>query len=52
MPPALTWTMPSESIVHTIEGNTNGKGERDSLSGDGVWQKGRAMNLIRGVIRL
>ena len=44
--------LPSETVVHTIEGNTNGKGERDSTSGDGVWLKKRDMKLIRGVIRL
>lgn len=36
----------------TIEGNTNGKGERDSLSGDGVWRKIRAKSLARDFIRI
>lgn len=38
--------------VNTVEGNTNGKGERDSESGDGVWRKTRAVGLVRGYIRL
>lgn len=39
-----------DSIV-TVEGNTNNKGERDSLSGDGVWKKTRHWKLIRTLIR-
>lgn len=39
------------SIV-TVEGNTNGKGERDSESGDGVWQKTRARSLVKSFIRI
>jgi hypothetical protein len=39
-----------ENII-TVEGNTNGKGERDSLSGDGVWKKTRNYKLIRTLIR-
>lgn len=39
-----------ENII-TVEGNTNNKGERDSLSGDGVWQKTRNHKLIRSLIR-
>lgn len=35
-----------------VEGNTNGKGERDSTSGDGVWQKERARSLAKVFIRL
>ena len=35
----------------SIEGNTNGKGERDSESGDGVWEKERAVSLVRNFIR-
>lgn len=38
--------------IHTIEGNTNGKGERDSQSGDGVWRKVRNINLVRAYIRV
>lgn len=37
--------------IRCIEGNTNGRGERDSESGDGVWRKTRAENLVRGYIR-
>lgn len=39
-------------IIHTTEGNTNGKGLRDSLSGDGVWPKDRERQLARTFIRL
>lgn len=39
-----------DNIV-TVEGNTNGKGDRDSLSGDGVWKKTRNYKLIRALIR-
>ena len=35
----------------TIEGNTNGRGDRDSVSGDGVWEKTRAKKLVRNFIR-
>lgn len=39
-----------ENII-TVEGNTNTKGDRDSLSGDGVWQKVRNHKLIRTLLR-
>ncbi|MGI9086812.1 MAG: peptidoglycan-binding protein [Chthoniobacterales bacterium] len=35
----------------TIEGNTNGRGDRDSVTGDGVWEKTRPRNLLRNFIR-
>lgn len=35
----------------SIEGNTNGRGDRDSLTGDGVWEKVRSKNLVRRFIR-
>ncbi len=35
----------------SIEGNTNGQGDRDSVSGDGVWSKDRAVSLVRNFIR-
>ncbi|HEY0725441.1 MAG TPA: peptidoglycan-binding protein, partial [Pyrinomonadaceae bacterium] len=35
----------------TIEGNTNGCGARDSVTGDGVWEKTRAKSLVRKFIR-
>lgn len=38
--------------IETVEGNTNGKGERDSESGDGVWQKRRKRSLAKCFIRL
>ncbi|MDF3011984.1 MAG: hypothetical protein K0Q78_188 [Cellvibrio sp.] len=38
--------------LRTIEGNTNGKGERDSESGDGVWVKHRDPELTRSYIRI
>jgi hypothetical protein len=37
--------------IRTIEGNTNGRGERDSESGDGVWLKERAPTLTKSYIR-
>jgi hypothetical protein len=36
----------------TLEGNTNGKGERDSTSGDGVWKKIRKKSLVKDLIRI
>lgn len=44
--------LPNEDVIHTIEGNTNGKGERDSVTGDGVWKKVRKTNLVKKYIRL
>lgn len=38
--------------VRTIEGNTNGKGERDSETGDGVWIKERDRKLTKSYIRI
>lgn len=38
--------------ITTIEGNTNGKGERDSASGDGVWRKERNFKLVQKYIRI
>jgi len=38
--------------IEAIEGNTNGKGDRDSTSGDGVWRKTRARGLAKQFIRL
>ena len=38
--------------IETIEGNTNGKGERDSESGDGVWKKTRRKTLVKDLIRI
>jgi GH24 family phage-related lysozyme (muramidase) len=35
----------------SIEGNTNGRGDRDSVTGDGVWEKKRAKSLVRKFIR-
>ena len=40
------------SSIVTIEGNTNGKGERDSESGDGVWRKTRKKTLVKDLIRI
>lgn len=42
----------SSQSIQTVEGNTNGKGARDSTSGDGVWLKKRARTLARNFIRL
>lgn len=38
--------------IEVCEGNTNGRGERDSESGDGVWRKFRQRSLVRAFIRL
>lgn len=38
--------------LRTIEGNTNGAGDRDSDTGDGVWEKRRDPALVRCLIRL
>lgn len=38
--------------IKTIEGNTNVKGDRDSVTGDGVWEKQRNTNLVRAYIRI
>lgn len=40
------------NFIETIEGNTNGKGERDSEAGDGVWRKKRHKTIVRAYIRL
>lgn len=39
-------------FIETVEGNTNGKGERDSDSGDGVWLKKRHRSLTKCYVRL
>jgi hypothetical protein len=44
--------LPGKDYIETVEANTNGKGERDSESGDGVWKKLRKTNLVRAYIRL
>lgn len=38
--------------IETVEGNTNGKGDRDSVSGDGVWKKTRHVSLVKAFIRI
>lgn len=38
--------------IKTIEGNTNGQGDRDSESGDGVWEKQRIPSLTKSYIRI
>jgi len=38
--------------IVTVEGNTNGKGDRDSESGDGVWRKIRRKTLAKNFIRI
>jgi hypothetical protein len=42
---------PSRALV-TVEGNTNGQGTRDSVSGDGVWDKKRVPSLAKSYIRI
>lgn len=42
-----------ESVyIETIEGNTNGHGDRDSIVGDGVWKKTRHVGTVKAFIRL
>jgi hypothetical protein len=38
-----------KSKIKTNEGNTNGKGDRDSESGDGVWEKQRMPSLQHSI---
>ena len=38
--------------IEVCEGNTNGRGERDSESCDGVWRKFRQRSLVKAFIRL
>jgi len=38
--------------IQVVEGNTNGTGARDSVSGDGVWLKTRNTNLVKNYIRI
>lgn len=42
----------SPGTITTVEGNTNGKGERDSVTGDGVWRKTRSTSLVRRYIKM
>lgn len=44
--------LPGKDYIVTVEGNTNGKGDRDSATGDGVWRKTRKTNLVKAYIRL
>lgn len=44
--------LPGKDYIETIEGNTNGKGDRDSITGDGVFKKYRKTNLVRAYIRI
>lgn len=44
--------LPGKDYIVTVEGNTNGKGERDSVSGDGVWRKERKTSLVKNYIRI
>lgn len=41
-----------EKDFQCVEGNTNGRGTRDSTSGDGVWLKTRTPSLVRNYIRI
>lgn len=43
---------PNESTIVCCEGNTNGRGARDSESGDGVWKKIRATSLVKCYVRI
>lgn len=43
---------PDGDYILTVEGNTNGRGERDSEGGDGVWRKRRHRSLVQKYIRI
>jgi hypothetical protein len=45
-------TADAGDTILTIEGNTNGRGDRDSVSGDGVWRKERARGLVKTFLRI
>lgn len=42
----------ARGMIQTIEGNTNGRGDRDSASGDGVWRKQRHWSLAKSLVRI
>ena len=42
----------SDGRFQCVEGNTNGRGTRDSTSGDGVWLKTRSPSLVRNFVRI
>ena len=42
----------SNGSFQCVEGNTNGRGTRDSKSGDGVWLKTRSASLVRNFVRI
>jgi hypothetical protein len=42
----------NKQSIQCVEGNTNGKGDRESESGDGVWLKRRNISLARCFIRI
>lgn len=42
----------SDGKFQCVEGNTNGRGTRDSTSGDGVWLKTRSPSLVRNFVRI
>jgi hypothetical protein len=42
----------SGDYIETVEGNTNGRGDRDSESGDGVWRKRRHHSLVKCYLRM
>jgi hypothetical protein len=45
-------TKVGENNFQCVEGNTNGRGTRDSTSGDGVWLKTRTASLVRNYVRI
>jgi hypothetical protein len=42
----------SDGRFQCVEANTNGRGTRDSTSGDGVWLKTRSPSLVRNFVRI
>jgi hypothetical protein len=45
-------TKAGDKSFQAVEGNTNGRGTRDSTSGDGVWLKTRKSSLVRNYVRI
>jgi len=48
----VTADQKNEKTIATCEGNTNGKGQRDSVTGDGVWTKVRSRDLVKCYVRI
>jgi len=42
----------ADGRIQVVEGNTNGRGDRDSTTGDGVWLKRRPLSSVRSYVRI